>query len=94
MGTSSPSGSTDTTPSGASLLIATPSIERLRVIAGSVVWKNRSASRSPPRSRMTRRPFARMPGSATTLKPSAYMQAMVQPMIARSVLQIRRAPPL
>ena len=63
-----------------------PSIERLRVIAGSVVWKNRSTSRSPPRSRMTRRPFARLAGSTTTLNPSAYMQAMVQPMMARSVL--------
>ena len=44
IGISSPSGSIAETRSFASLLIATPSIDRLRVIAGSVVWKKRITS--------------------------------------------------
>ena len=51
IGTSSPSGSIAVTRSLASLLMATSSIERFLVIAGSTVWKNLSASRSPPRNR-------------------------------------------
>ena len=50
IGNSIPSGSIAATRSFASLLIATPSIDRFRVIAGSVVWKNRMTSLSPPRN--------------------------------------------
>jgi len=43
-----PSGSIDTTPSLASLFTAWPEMSRLRVIAGSTVWKKRRCSRRPP----------------------------------------------
>jgi hypothetical protein len=52
IGTSSPRDSIAATRSLASPLSATPSIERFLVIAGSTIWKNLSASRSPPRNRM------------------------------------------
>ncbi len=48
MRTAVSSGSTDTTWSGASPLIAMPSMSRLRVMAGSTVKKKRRISRSPP----------------------------------------------
>ncbi len=51
IGRSRPSGWTETTPSRAAPLIAVPAIVRLRVIAGSMVWKNLSASFRPPRGR-------------------------------------------
>ena len=57
IGNSIPSGSIAATRSFASLLIATPSIDRFRVIAGSVVWKKRIVSFNPPRRRMYWRPF-------------------------------------
>ena len=49
IGSSMPSGSIAATRSFASLFSATPSIDRFRVIAGSVAWKNRMTSLSPPR---------------------------------------------
>ena len=65
MGSSIPSGSIAATRSLASLLIATPSIDRFRVIAGSVVWKNRMTSFSPPRSRTYLSPLAHPRDSRT-----------------------------
>ena len=65
IGISIPSGSIAATRSLASLLIATPSIDRFRAIAGSVVWKNRITSLSPPRSRTTTSPLGLPDGSST-----------------------------
>ncbi len=65
MGTSMPSGLISVTCSSASLLSATPSIERFLVMAGSTVWKNRSTSLSPPRSRRLTRLFCRSVRSAS-----------------------------
>ncbi len=65
IGRSRPSGSIEATRRFASLLIAMPSIDRFRVIAGSVVWKNRMTSLRPPRSRTTTRPFG-LPGLSST----------------------------
>ena len=57
IGSSTPSGSIEATRRSPANLIARPSSERLRVIAGSTVWKNRSCSGVPPSSRTHRRPF-------------------------------------
>jgi len=65
IGISRPRGSIDAIPSFALLLIAAPSIDRFRVIAGSVVWKNRMTSLRPPRSRTTVSPFALFLSSIT-----------------------------
>ncbi len=92
IGRSSPSGSIAATRSLASLLIAMPSIERFRVIAGSTVWKNRSTSRRPPRSRTQTSPLGRFRGSTTHPKPSDFSEETVQLTISGSVLGIRRLP--
>ena len=78
--------------SRAPLFRARPSIDRLRVMAGSVVWKNRSTSGSPPRSRMLASPFDLGSRSTTYRKPSQVRQEVVQPMISGSVLAIHRLP--
>jgi hypothetical protein len=68
-GSSSPSGSTETTPSRALDLNAVPSMVRLASIAGSTVWKNRSRSRSPPTSRTHWGSLAHRDFSTTNSKP-------------------------
>ncbi len=89
MGRSRPSGSTETTRRSASLLIAVPAMQRLRVIAGSVVWNNRSISCSPPSSRTYAMPLGRWVRSMTVRKPSDASEDTVQSMISASQLPMR-----
>ena len=92
IGTSRPSDSMATMRSLASLLMATPSMERFLVMAGSTVWKNLSASRSPPRNRMQISPLGRFLGSTAKSKPNDSSEDVIQLMISGSVFGIRRLP--
>jgi hypothetical protein len=89
---SMPIGSIEATRSGASLFSAMPSIERFLVIAGSVVWKNRSTSLSPPSSRTHFMPLDRFRSSITTSNSRDFIDETVQPMISGSVLETRQTP--
>jgi hypothetical protein len=92
IGSSMPRGSMAATRSFASLFSATPPIDRFRVIAGSVVWKNRMTSLRPPRSRTTTRPFGLVDGSSTWLKPSTSSAAVVLLMISGLMFETRQMP--
>ena len=92
-GNSNPRSSMLTTRRAAWHLSAVPSIDRLRVIAGSVRWKNRSLSGRPPVSRIWRTRFG-SPGSSSTAReaemvagrPSAWSR------MSSSLLLIRKMP--
>ena len=91
-GSSMPSGLTDTTRVFASDFRAIPWTVRLRVIAGSVRWKKRRRSFSPPRIRTTRSPFFSLRGCSTTVsKPSMSSDSCVQWMRTPSVFEMRSA---
>src|SRR3954452_20096609 len=89
-----PSGSMDSTFSFALDFRAVPAKSRLSMIAGSVVWKNRRRSRSPPSSLTTFILFARRLSSVIVLKPRRRKHQTVQSMISGSVFETRRAPRL
>ena len=89
IGTCSPSRSMPATRRPSPVSTVAASIDRRAVTAGSTVWKNRSASASPPRTRTQARPAGR---STAKPKPSDSSENTSQPLIAGSAGASRRTP--
>ena len=83
-----PTGRIETTRSRAADFSASPSIERLRVIAGSVPRRKRIRSGSPPRRRIWVSPLRFGWDSTATSKPKRARQARIQTRISGSEFAI------